>query len=196
MRPVDADDSDFVHNGLGRSFTFEPADGPLSDWRIAGSYDDRLTITELHISPRTPPTPQNGVTGALLRQISPAALTDRIRSREQGWRSFLEEVRQKDDDETLDPAYLQMRDKQIEHAEGLVSAPRSGPTRIKGRPPLDADFLRDVVREHIEEIELDTNYGAIQRLAHNRGVSKNTAKDWIAKARARGLYPGWGKREE
>ena len=47
------------------------------------------------------------------------------------------------------------------------------------------------------DIRIDGKYGSIKRLAERRGIPHNTAKDWIRKAKERGLYPPDAhKREE
>jgi hypothetical protein len=192
MRPIGPDDPSFKHYGLEKAFTYTPAAGPLAGWKIEGSYDlvdARLTITELRVSAQVADVPENGITGSLLRQISPAALTDTIRGREQGWLAFLEDLRSSEDDDSLDPSYVRTRKRLTEHAQDVATAPRSGPTSVKGRPPLEAGFLRDVARDHMEDVGIDGKYGSIKRLADRRGISPNTAKDWIKKAKERGLYP-------
>ena len=192
MRPIGPDDPSFKHDGLAKAFTYIPTAGPLAGWRIEGSYDvvgARLTITELRVSAEVTEVPENGITGSLLRQISPAALTDTIRGKELGWLAFLEDLSTNEDDDSLPPSYVRTRNRSIEQAQDVVTAPRSGPTGVKGRPPLEAEFLRDVARDHLEDIGIDGKYGSIKRLAERRGVPDNTAKDWIKKAKERGLYP-------
>ncbi|MCZ6462423.1 MAG: hypothetical protein O6705_09355, partial [Actinobacteria bacterium] len=145
--------------------------------------------TELLVATEGTEVPENGITGSLLRHIHPAALADMIRRKEQGWLTFLEDLRTEEDDDSLDSSYLQTRGRLIEAAQDVVAAPRSGPTSVRGRPPLGADFLREVAREHAEDAAIDRSYGSVRRLAKRRGVPYDTVKDWIAKARDRGLYP-------
>ncbi len=88
MRPAHPSDSGFTHNGQAKAFTYAPVDGPLAGWKIEGRYDlvgARLTITELGVSAERIEVPENGITGSLLRQISPATLTDMIRRKENKW---------------------------------------------------------------------------------------------------------------
>ena len=189
---MDPGDPDFQVNGPAKEFTYTPADGPLAGWTIQGRYDvaaARLTITELHVSSEGDEVPENGITGTLLRRILPASLVDEIRRKEQGWLDWLQEGLAEVDHEATDPKDLRVARRLIEKAQNVVTAPRSGPTSVRGRPPLGADFLREVAREHLEDVAFDGLWGSIKRLAERRGVPDNTAKDWIAKARARGLYP-------
>ena len=192
MRPANPSDSGFTHNGLAKAFTYAPVEGPLAGWKIEGRYDlvgARLTITELLVATEGTEVPENGITGSLLRHIHPAALADMIRRKEQGWLDWLQEGLAEVDHEATDPKDLRVARRLIEKAQNVVTAPRSGPTSVRGRPPLGADFLREVAREHLEDVAFDGLWGSIKRLAERRGVPDNTAKDWIAKARARGLYP-------
>lgn len=188
---MDPGDPDFQVNGPAKKFTYTPADGPLAGWTIQGSYDvaaARLTITELQVSPRGDEVPENGITGTLLRKILPASLVDEIRRKEQGWLDWLQEGLAEVDHEATDPKDLRVARRLIKDAQDLVAAPRSGPTGVRGRPPLDAEFLREVGQIHAEEVAFDGKYGSIERLADRLGVPYNTAKDWIAKAKARDLY--------
>ncbi len=191
MRPAHPSDSGFTHNGLAKAFTYAPVEGPLAGWKIEGRYDlvgARLTITELLVATEGTEVPENGITGSLLRHIHPAALADMIRRKEQGWLDWLQEGLAEVDHEATDPKDLRVARRLIKDAQDLVAAPRSGPTGVRGRPPLDAEFLREVAQMHAEEVAFDGKYGAIQRLADQLGVPYNTAKDWIAKAKARDLY--------
>ena len=191
MRPVDPGDPDFQVNGLAKAFTYAPADGPLAGWTIQGRYEvagARLTITELHLSSEGAEVPENGITGTLLRRILPASLVDEIRRKEQGWLDWLQEGLAEVDHEATDPKDLRVARRLIKDAQDLVAAPRSGPTGVRGRPPLDAEFLREVGQKHAEEVAFDGKWGSIERLSKRLSVPKNTAKDWIAKAKARDLY--------
>ena len=188
---MDPGDPDFQVYGLEEKFTYTPADGPLAGWTIQGRYDvaaARLTITELRVSSEGDEVPENGITGTLLRRILPASLVDEIRRKEQGWLDWLQEGLAEVDHEATDPKDLRVARRLIKDAQDLVAAPRSGPTGVRGRPPLDAEFLREVGQKHAEEVAFDGKYGAIQRLADQLGVPYDTAKDWIAKAKARDLY--------
>lgn len=164
-------------------FTYLPDAGPLRGWRLVGTYDvvgARLVITDLSIAPGDGEFPENGITGTLLRDIRPAFLVDKIRASEKGWLEWLERQVEGHD--------IDVVRRSIADARVLTTAPRSGPTSVKGRTPLDADFLRQISRSHMEEVSSLGSYGAVQRLARSYGAPVDTVKGWIKKARDRGLY--------
>lgn len=192
MRPSPLDDDAFKHNGLAGTFTYEPAEGALSGWRVEGSYalvDGRLAITELRIAATTGSVPKHGITGSLLRSVRPARFTDMIRRKEAGWLAFLEGVRTDDAHGSHDPAWVRTRDRLIDTAADVATSKRIGATQPRGRPRLTDGFLIGVARDYAEEVALDGQWRAVTRLAERHGRSKDTVKDWLKKARARGFYP-------
>lgn len=54
---------------------------------------------------------------------------------------------------------------------------------------LSDEFLTEVALEWFAEVQHDGKYGSVKRLAQSRGVPYQTAKDWLKKARDRGLLP-------
>jgi hypothetical protein len=176
--------SDFKVDGMARAFSYMPIEGDLEGWTIRGTFDvvdARLVITKMSIVSDGAGIPENGITGTLLRNVRPAFLLDRVRAAERGWLGWLERQKAEGHD-------IPVVNRSIDEARDLVTAPRSGPSTVRGRPPLSANFLREVSAAHREEVETMGNYGAIPRLARRYNAPISTAKSWIEKARDRGLY--------
>jgi hypothetical protein len=194
MRPGETDQSEFTSNALAKSFRYAPTDGVLAEWIVDGTYEvdaGRLRVTSLTIHAAENSVAPKGITGTVLRSIYPARFTDRLKASEGRYLQWLVDGLGDTEAEVADryPDSVQAIEKLIEQARDMVEAPRSGPTGLRGAPRIDDDFLRNIVRMHIKQIEDDRTYGSTKRLAKELGKPYNTVKDWIAKARKRGLYP-------
>jgi hypothetical protein len=194
VRPTKPERREFTSDALAKSFRYAPTDGVLAEWIVDGTYEvdaGRLRVTSLTIHAAEDSVAPNGITGTVLRSIYPARFTNRLKASEGRYLQWLVDGLGDTEAEVADryPDSVQAIEKLIEQARDMVEAPRSGPTGLRGAPRIDDDFLRNIVRMHIKQIEDDGTYGSRTRLAKELGKPYNTVKDWIAKARKRGLYP-------
>jgi hypothetical protein len=179
---------------MGKAFRYQPTEGPLAGWDVVGSYDivaGRLVITEMRVMPSDEnDVPANGITGQLLRSISPSRFMDWVKLDETDWLEWLEmrleEVPEDQQDRHED---LRVAHRLRDEARALTSAPRAGPTGERGTPKLADEYLRDLAVMHLDEINADGSWRAVKRLADSLDKPYETIKDQLAKARRRGLYP-------
>lgn len=185
---------EFISDPHNQTFRYRPADEALAEWTVDGTYDvtdGRLRITSLTIRPRDDSMPPRGISGELLRRIHPAHFTDRLKSTERTYAQWLDDNLAETDPDVANryPDSVRAIQKLIEQARRMAEPPRSATTELRGAPRLDSAFLAHIALMHRQQIDDDGTYGSTKRLAEELGKPYNTVKDWIAKAKRRGLYP-------
>jgi hypothetical protein len=175
-------------------YVYEFDEEPGPGWRATGLCKldaGRLIITEIHITPTDEDRiPVNGVTGMLLKSISPARIKDGLTLEAARRAAWLQERIDEVPDHQRQHTGVRVAEGLRDHNWKLAKAPRAGPSGTRGAPPLDEGYLRYLVAEYLDEIDVQSGrYGALKHLAERLDRPYDTVKDQLDKARKRGLFP-------
>jgi hypothetical protein len=146
----------------------EAANGWVLRWTFA-EQAGQLVVRSLAIEPAGRTTPGGGLTGAVLRQRSPARVATLATS---AWARARSE-------NTFAALLLRWRKAELDD-NGSPSTPRR-----PGRPRLPDDLLAEVATAYLEEMERGP--GVLRRVGERLGRPESTVRDWVHIARREGF---------